>query len=510
MKNWVLLGTTALCVGVLGSAARAQVTPEQVWQSWQDYGQTTGQKMTADSAVRNGDTLVVEGLHIAIDQPTGVKVSGTIDEVNFTDNGDGTVNVSMSDEYPLKVTVPAKPDEVGATPTDLTLTVTQPGLVMKASGSADTVSYAFDVPTIGVALEGIEGVQAEAVDLTMNITLTALTGTTTVSGSGDAKSVESTFAAASLSGVADGKDTQKEGTTFRMTANVANMAGASNGSLIGLAAMGDMAAALRGGLALDGNFTYGTNSLNLDVTEPKGPTKIAASGTGGTFNVSMDKSRMIYGAGGTGVKLSLSSPDIPFPQAEMAFAEAGVNFLMPLAKSEVPGDFSMLVKLIDLTLSDDIWGLMDPTAALPRDPATLIVDAKGKARLAVDLLDEAQTAALGDAPPGQIDALDITELRLSAAGSELTGAGAFTFDNTDTVTFGGVPTPTGKIDLKLVGGNGLLDKLAAMGLVPQDQVTGVRLMLSLFAQVTEGVEDTLTSTIEFKDKGLYANGQRLQ
>ena len=91
----------------------------------------------------------------------------------------------------------------------------------------------------------------------------------------------------------------------------------------------------------------------------------------------------------------------------------------------------------------------------------------------------------------------------------LTGTGAFTFDNTDLVTFDGVPAPTGKMELTLKGGNGLLDKLVAMGLIPSDQAMGARMMMAMFAKPGDG-EDTLNSTLEFKDKGFFANGQRLQ
>jgi hypothetical protein len=36
------------------------------------------------------------------------------------------------------------------------------------------------------------------------------------------------------------------------------------------------------------------------------------------------------------------------------------------------------------------------------------------------------------------------------------------------------------------------------------------MMMGLFAKPIDGQEDALTSTLEFKDKGFYANGQRLQ
>ena len=49
----------------------------------------------------------------------------------------------------------------------------------------------------------------------------------------------------------------------------------------------------------------------------------------------------------------------------------------------------------------------------------------------------------------------------------------------------------------------------AMGLVPDDQMMGMRMMMGMFA-VPAG-EDALTSRIEFRDDGgIYANGQRIQ
>jgi hypothetical protein len=54
-----------------------------------------------------------------------------------------------------------------------------------------------------------------------------------------------------------------------------------------------------------------------------------------------------------------------------------------------------------------------------------------------------------------------------------------------------------------------LDTLVAMGFIPEDQVMGARMMLAMFAKPGE-TPDSLVSTIEFKDGGLFANGQQLQ
>jgi len=72
-----------------------------------------------------------------------------------------------------------------------------------------------------------------------------------------------------------------------------------------------------------------------------------------------------------------------------------------------------------------------------------------------------------------------------------------------------MPLPTGKIDIKATGVNALIDKLVSMGLVPQDQAMQGRMMLSMFAN-SSATNDEITSTLEFKDKHFFANGQQLQ
>jgi len=221
----------------------------------------------------------------------------------------------------------------------------------------------------------------------------------------------------------------------------------------------------------------------------------------------LDKSKMAFKGGGKGVKLVASGSEIPFPEVMIAYAESAFDFVVPVTKSPETQNFTMVAKLIGLTVSEDIWAMIDPTASVPRDPATVIVETRGTARMDVDLLDE--TAMNSDIPPGTLQSLDIAALQLTVGGAEFTGNGALTFDNTDLTTFDGMPAPTGKIDLKLVGGNGLLDTLIALGIIPEDQVMAGRMMMGMFARPGDG-PDTLTSTLEFKNKGFFANGMQLQ
>lgn len=509
-----LAGSTALAIA-LAAPAFADVTPEQVWEGWQTYAASTGQTITTESVERDGDALVVTGMKLAIAQE-GATGSATIDELRFTDQGDGTVQVTMSESYPLEMTIqPPEGEDGGAT--TIAMQITQPGTTIIASGDETETAYDFTAPDVKVALTGIEGVEAEAVDLTAEIALSNVTGKYILAAAeGDKSNLNSSFAADSLTMTLNGTDpdpSPEEGaeagpSTVKFNLSMTDITGTTNGSLLGTAAMVDLAAALQAGFASDGTINAGATTYALEVTEATGVTKIDGKADSNSIGFAVDAEKMSYSIASKGVTMAMSSPDIPFPQVNLSYGEAAFSFLMPVGPTEQPADFAFLTRIVDFTISDEIWAMFDPTNQLPRDPATLVIDTKGTAKLTTNLMDPAAMEALGDQPPGELNSLDITELRAKFAGAELTGNGALTFDNTDLETYGGVPAPTGQVDLKLVGGNGLMDKLVAMGLLPEDQVMGFRMMLSMFANATG--EDELTSTLEFKDGGFFANGQQLQ
>ena len=255
----------------------------------------------------------------------------------------------------------------------------------------------------------------------------------------------------------------------------------------------------------------GQTSYTFDYRGNADSMSSTASMTSAGISFAMSSEGMSYGTKSTGLDVSFSGSDIPLPQLRLKLAETGFGLTMPVAKSETPQDVALLVRLVGLEVEDVIWGMIDPTGQLPHDPATLIVDLKGTANWLVDIMSpdaESQMGSMG--MPGELHTLDIDELELTAIGASLTGTGGFTFDNTDMMTWGGMPAPDGTVNLQLVGANALIDKLVAMGLLPQDQAMGAKMMMGLFAKPGNG-PDTLTSEIKVtKDGHIFANGQQLQ
>lgn len=99
---------------------------------------------------------------------------------------------------------------------------------------------------------------------------------------------------------------------------------------------------------------------------------------------------------------------------------------------------------------------------------------------------------------------------VSLVGAKLTGDADFTFDNSNTEEFDGLPAPSGVANLQLVGANALIDKLIDMGLLQESDAMGARMMMGLMA-VPGDEPDTLNSKIEFTEDGqILANGQRIK
>jgi len=273
----------------------------------------------------------------------------------------------------------------------------------------------------------------------------------------------------------------------------------------------DMAANLLAGFRFDSRFKYQTGSSSYRFEEGSTVIEGTQGSDSGQLTGAIGPDGLRYGGEGRNFEIAMSGTDLPFP-VTLDMARFGFEVAMPVAKSDDAQDFAVKLDLTDFTMSDMIWALFDPGQKLPRDPATIALDLSGKGRLFYDLLDPATAKKLEveGTPPGQLETLDLNNFMLSVAGAKLTGEGAFVFDQNDLTSFEGMAAPEGAIDLKLLGGNTLLDKLIAMGLLPQQQATGFRMMMGLFAVPGEG-EDTLSSRIEFTQDGqVLANGQRLK
>ncbi|MGX0878208.1 hypothetical protein ACSSV4_002905 [Roseovarius sp. MBR-154] len=500
------LAASALLLGFSGTAALADLTADQVWQDWTTYLEEFGYRVTADES-RSGDTLTIRDLAMEMTLPDGDgAVSMRMGQVAFVENADGTVSVNLPESLPIAIA--ATDDE--AQQVTAAMQVTHQGLDMVVSGSPDAMRYSYEAEALTMALTDLQAGDETPEIRAAQIRLEDLSGSSSTAQGERSRAVQQNMSAGPVTYELDFTD-PVEGGTLVFSGSLAQATFAGSGAIPESFDAEDMAAALRDGFQFDSRMEYQTGNTVYRFENDGDVLEGANSSDSGTLTTSIGPDGLRYGGAGEGVTMAISATDMPFP-INLSMARMGFDMAVPVIESETMQDYALGLELIDFTVPDQLWSMFDPGGQLPRDPATLRIDLSGKGRLFFDLLDPEQVEKLEDSEtaPGEVESLTLHDLTLDVAGATLTGEGAFTFDATDTESFGGAPAPEGALDLRLVGGNGLLDKLIAMGLVPQDQATGVRMMMGLFARPGPG-EDELVSKIEVTEDGqVLANGQRLK
>lgn len=499
IARFVSPAVSVLALGT-ASAAYAEVTAQAIWDSWKaNLGLYGAEGVTIGSEDYANGVLTVTDITVDVADDQGT-VNATIPELTFTELDDGSVLVTMSEEIPIAIT-DAGTD--GASPTSIDMAIRHSGLEFYVSGTPEAMTYDIVAESYSFDLDNITDATSTG---SGSFGLNGIAGTYTVE-TAEMQVISYDLAAASMD-VSLNIDDTAEGLTLTVTGNVSDIASTAS-AVIPLIENTTPETILMDGLGGEGGYTYGPVNLTFNVTQQDMPVDGTLSVDGGSLDFVASADAVGYSTRAAGLVIAGSSPMMPFP-INISATEYGIDLLMPLSATEEPVDFALGLNITDLAVNDEIWAMLDPGALLPRDPATLILDLTGTAKLFVDFADPAQAEAIATmATPGEIHSASLNALDIAFGGAQITGTGAFTFDNTDTTTIPGVPRPEGKLELQASGINKLMDTLVQMGLVPEEQVMGARMMLGLFT-VPVG-DDQLTTTLEVNAEGhVIANGQRLQ
>ena len=489
------------------NSAAADLTAQDVWSNWKDYMSSTGYQISG-SEQTSGTVLTVSDLVMMVPNPDDQgEVKMTMDQLVFTGNGDGTVSVQMPDTFPMSITATDPDGDLF----DATLGYSQGNHVLLASGDPGDFKYSYSADQVGIALTAlsIDGETIPSDSAKLDVALTNVANETTLTGT-DTFSVVQQMTSDALTYDVRFKDVDSD-VDFAISGAMQALEFGGDATLPQNVDTADIQQMLSAGFKFDGAFGYGKGQSKID-SDTEGQTFAAESSSdGGTIRIAMDAQSLIYDVLQSNSAVSVTSGDLPFP-IDLNLVRSGFKLAMPVAKSDAEQDFALSITLGDFTMSETLWGLFDPAQALPRDPASVLLDLSGKAKVLVDFLspDIAEELEQAETPPGELNALSINDLLASVAGAKLTGSGAFTFDNSAPSPFGAMPAPNGGVDLELAGANGLLDTLIEMGLVTDEDAMGPRMMMGMLA-VPGDAPDTLISKIEINEEGhIMANGQRIQ
>lgn len=492
----------SVCVGALfaGSAALADVTAEQVWENWREQLSVYGQDglTIGDQSSSRGELTISD---LALSMSDGdTAIDALMSRLVFTENRDGTVTVTLPEEYPITITKVGQEDRYR-----IVLLLRMVGGEMTVSGDPEAMTYAMRADRYTLSVD--EAIEAgEPMPLVVQINANNLSGNQAVTENGDLRDIAFDFTSDSVDILLDVQDGSDH---IELSSLVTGLGLAGNATMPIDYDANNPEDIYSKGFAVDFRYTADSSGAIAAVTDYSGTTNITSSASDGLFAIAVDKDSLAVEAKTTGLAITLAGGQVPLP-VDFSIGEYGFSLDMPMAKTDEPVGFSAGFNLTDLAINDMIWSMFDPAGLLPHDPATIQIGLTGTARLLFDLLDPAQTAMIARADaPGELHSLSLDNLRVSVAGAELTGGGSFDFDNADLQTFDGIPRPTGQVSLDVIGLNKLLDTIVAMGFVPEDEIMGARMMMGMFADVVG--DDHLTSKFEVTEDGqVLANGQRIR
>lgn len=537
------LTTSTLAITAMTMPAFAEVTPEQVWQSWVDYYQSVGYTVTEGSRDKAGETLTLSGVVIAT-TAEGSKAAFNVPQVTLSTQGDGSVKTLFADE----MTGTLEGTDADGGTYSMPLTIRVPGNGIVTEGAPEDLTHRFDYPTVEME---VSTVTTDGTEAPFPIRL----GMTNTSGqihmvAGPSAKYDYDMSAESLTFEGDLTDDSEGKVKFAGALEDLQGTGkiSTPGGITDL--QNEMAAALKAGLVIDGTFKSGAGSASFDysgIDEEGQPSEGSGKyqGAGLDAGFSLSQAGLGYRVTSGAVNFELASPQMPFP-VQYGIESGGFDLQMPVTMSDEPQPFGFKYHIAGVTLADGIWNLFDPQETLPRDPASIELDLSGLMKVVEDVFtiptppteeamtgedmadgdmadgdmadgdmtgegmtDDAMTdeAALDDMPASPFEPVEvnINKVALDLLGAKATATGALKAPG------GSIESTVGEIHAEYQGIDALVEKLVAIGLVPQEQAMGITMMMGLFAKPVEGKPDTKATDLEFREGGsIFANGQQIR
>src|SRR6056297_201474 len=508
MPRLLRLSTCSVfALGIASGPAFADLTAQQVWDGLNSAMQGFGYSVSATETAAADGLDVTDVVMRVTDPEENSTVSVQMEAIDLVENDDGSVSMVYPRSMPIRIE--AAPEDEDAV--NMTLDYANDGLEIVVSGDPGAMTYRYSANQLAVSLTEliVNGEELGREAARFDFVLDDVSGSTTTETSDGTTLTQDVQTRAASYDLAF-NDPESEDAAL-LSGSMQALSVASAATLPEGFDPSDAQSLMSGGFSARGTFGYEDGQSQFAATDDSGTTPGTTRTGAVQLEFDMDTTAVRYDVSATDQAVTLSGPDMPVP-VDVSMAESSFNIRLPIAESETPQDMAFGLNLRGFEMSDLLWNIFDPGAALPRDPATIALDLTGKVTPSVNLFDPtamARIEATGQ-PPGELNSLTLNDLTVEAAGAKLEGSGSFTFDNDDLQTFGGFPRPTGSVDLTINGANTLIDKLIGMGLLTSEDAMGARMMMSMFAVPGEGA-DSLKSSLTINEQGhVLANGMRIQ
>ena len=482
--------------------ALADITPEDLLESWQTVYTEYGETVTVESIEVNGKVTRFNNIE-RLSRLDGVDSTYRAEWMDLRSNPDGSVDISFS---------PITEGVDRAVQFDVSVKVTEvefdlSALNVRATGSPGDIHYSGFAPVISVKQGGDVG------NITFLVTLRGVTleGYTlfVVTESGPRVSDKSHFEVESAS--LSITDNFKEEDPLFVSVVARSL-----------------------GLDIDANFPLQTilenprggypfsNSFRGELSVFSGPLLVVSERTTGPdenhFEYTSRSSEASFGMIGRkfefGVlaldsQISMVSNSPSVPNFSAGFSEALFSASVPFGQVGVAAPYQFTTELSGFSLAESMWAKIDPEHILARGPASFAVSLSGKLKMLVDIMDDEAMANYYDVP-FEVETVSLDRFVVAAEGMNMAGVGEVFLNNNRMDPNTGLPEAVGTIDFSVTGALGLLDKIAQLGVTDAMTIIGVKGALGMFGTPGEAA-DEFSSRIEMLEGGqINVNGQQVR
>ena len=446
------------------SPALAQSAPiKDQWGAFRDFLRERGVMIAARSLSDSGDSLTLGEVSVfALAEPDDFVVS--IPQLVVTQDGEHLV-LTPSAEF----TATARSGS-----TTHVFTVTHDGALRTLAGE-NRVSLGFDFPSFALALtEATRG--GTPLPQTASITAQGMTF------GGDAYregAADFLLSIASLSYAYDlGPDAGENPLGSRASASAVDVQFSFEGNELDMldaveSSATPMADLFNAGFFVRADFSVGPGTSSGEQVIEGMPVVLDSTTEGGSVSFAMQDGRLDLAIrSGSGV---FEGSGGPF-QGRVGFDALTFGVGAPLTTTAANSQAHYRFAFDNIVPSGPMLALAN-LQDFEGEVLNVALDITADARLTQELSERAMNAAV---PPFDATSVTLGQLLVGVGASSLTGSGAISFDRGLIASMGasGVPDGTGDFTFDLVGGNALLTRLTAAGLIPQDQIFVAQMMMN--------------------------------
>ena len=488
------------------SPSSAELSVDQVWDDIVKRTKSSGYKVSTILS-RSDGMLVLSQLNLSNDNLTkGYSLNVNLGDMRLVSNNDGSVTLSPSKTIAWDFLFLDTERDTMA----IKLIQKTKHLAIVASGTVGQISYDYSAERIDVVFDefGVQGDPMRSDEADLRIRLVDVVGKSKITGDALLETF-SNFSAKNINFMARFAPRAEpyEGT---WKTRLSNVSFASTGQIPDDISLQDVSSALSAGYNNSSVFEFEAGETDVSFNSGSQGCVFESSSTGGTASNIIAITGLKSTSEIRSVKFSSAGDLLPFPLKAMlgSLSHQASMPVMPLSKQQA---FGLKLELNELFLSEGVWNTFDPLNDLPHDPISLNLDVQGVMLLLIDVLGSGMSKAdLNDLTAiASLVSLSFKSVMFSGFGAEVLAQGEFEFDNEDLKTFGGMPRPEGRANVKLMGINGFLEKAVKIGLIGSQQAMGTQMAIGMFALPIGN--DMMQTEVEIdKNGGVFANGQKLR